>query len=241
MTLWLWRAIPIGKTAETSPTSPGIRRAGLIPLFVAAVLMGAAITAIWTFGADKAAMTVNSLLGSDIRALRKSRGLTITELTATLGRSVGWLSQVERGQTTPSAKDLAAIAAYFDVSLNFFFRSAHQSPEEQGLILRADDRVPIGSSKTGLTEELLSPTLGGRFEMIMSTFAPHSDNDGHKVARPTEDGGVLISGQLTIWIGTQKVVLHPDDSFQFKESSYAWQNDGASPAVVFWVISPPVY
>ena len=35
-------------------------------------------------------------LGADIRALRKARGLTLAELAQTLGRSVGWLSQVER-------------------------------------------------------------------------------------------------------------------------------------------------
>lgn len=52
VTLWLWRAIPSGKTAEASPTSHGIRRPGLMPLFSAAVLMGGASTAIWTFGAD---------------------------------------------------------------------------------------------------------------------------------------------------------------------------------------------
>ena len=52
VTPWLWRAIPSGKSAEASPTSPGIRRPGLIPLFGAAVLMGASSTAIWTFGAD---------------------------------------------------------------------------------------------------------------------------------------------------------------------------------------------
>ncbi|MGZ3217423.1 helix-turn-helix domain-containing protein [Paracoccus sp. T5] len=190
---------------------------------------------------DESCRGVNNLVGSDIRALRKSRGLTIADLTSALGRSVGWLSQVERGHTVPSVRDLAAIAAYFDVSLNFFFRCAHQNPEEQGLVLRAADRMAIGSSETGLTEELLSPTLGGSFEMIMSTFAPGSDSGGPKAARPSEDGGVLISGQLTMWIGALKVVLHPGDSFQFRESTYAWENEGTEPAVVIWVISPPVY
>ena len=35
-------------------------------------------------------------VGGDLRALRKARGLTLTELALKVGRSVGWLSQIER-------------------------------------------------------------------------------------------------------------------------------------------------
>jgi transcriptional regulator with XRE-family HTH domain len=183
----------------------------------------------------------NSTVGSDIRALRKSRGITIKDLTSMLGRSVGWLSQVERGQSMPSIKDLSAIAEHFGVNISFFFRSANQRPEERGLVLRAEDRMPLGSSETGLTEELLSPTLGGSFEMIKSTFAPRSGSGGRKVVRGTEDGGVLISGQLTLWIGDLELKLEPGDSFQFAKKPYDWRNDGDEPAIVIWVISPPIY
>lgn len=186
-------------------------------------------------------MILNTLVGSDIRALRKSRGFTIRQLSAALGRSVGWLSQVERGQTVPSIQDLSAIAAHFGVNISFFFRSANQRPEERGLILRAADRTSIGSSETGLVEELLSPTLGGSFEMIRSTFAPRSSSGGLKASRKAEDGGVLISGALTLWIGALEVRLEAGDSFQFAERDYGWRNDGDKPAVVIWVISPPVY
>ena len=39
-------------------------------------------------------------LGQDIRALRKTRAMTLQDLAEAVGRSVGWLSQVERSQTT---------------------------------------------------------------------------------------------------------------------------------------------
>lgn len=184
---------------------------------------------------------MNTLVGDDIRALRKSRGLTIKDLAGILGRSVGWLSQVERGQTMPSINDLSAIALHFGVNISFFFRAANQRPEEQGLISRAVDRTPLGSTETGLTEELLSPTLSGSFEMIRSVFAPRSNSGGLKVARGTEDGGVLIAGRLTLLIDGLTLDLEPGDSFQFRESAYGWRNDGDIAAVVIWVISPPIY
>ena len=40
-------------------------------------------------------------LGADLRALRRARGLTLTELAGQIDRSVGWLSQVERDLSAP--------------------------------------------------------------------------------------------------------------------------------------------
>lgn len=183
-------------------------------------------------------------LGPDIRALRKSRGLTLQELATALDRSVGWLSQVERGQTTPAIPDLARIAEVFGLTISFFFRSSSREAAERGLIQRASDRVALGDLSQGLSEELLSPSLTGGFEMIQSTFAPGARGQGQQAA-DREDGGVLISGQLTLTLGELTTTLNPGDSFQFGGKnggqSYGWSNPGDIPAVVIWVISPPIY
>ncbi|SNR69754.1 XRE family transcriptional regulator [Paracoccus sediminis] len=180
-------------------------------------------------------------IGGDIRSLRKSRGMTIQGLSRAVGRSMGWLSQIERGRTTPSVQDLGQIADHLGVGISFFFRSASRAPQEQGLVLRAADRTAIGTSETGLVEELLSPTLGGSFEMIRSTFAPRSSSGGPRKARPSEDGGVVLSGTLTLTVGDAELVLEPGDSFQFAQRDYAWRNDADEPAVVVWIVSPPIY
>ena len=179
-------------------------------------------------------------LGPDIRALRKSRGLTLQELAAALDRSVGWLSQVERGQTTPAIPDLARIAEHFGLTISFFFRSSAREAAERGLIQRAADRVAIGDLSKGLSEELISPSLTGSFEMIQSTFAPGAKGQGQQSAH-REDGGVVISGQLRLKVGALDATLNAGDSFQFKGQPYAWENPADLPAVVVWVISPPIY
>ena len=109
-------------------------------------------------------------IGADLRALRKARGITLVELSAAVGRSVGWLSQIERGLGEPSVQDLGLLAARLGVNVSLFFRSASKRAEEQGIVLRAEDRIPIGSRETGLVEELLSPSLGGAFEMMQTSF-----------------------------------------------------------------------
>ncbi|WP_204280716.1 helix-turn-helix domain-containing protein, partial [Serratia marcescens] len=41
-------------------------------------------------------------LGEEIRRLRRSRGLRVTELAARIDRSVGFVSQIERGLSKPA-------------------------------------------------------------------------------------------------------------------------------------------
>jgi transcriptional regulator with XRE-family HTH domain len=181
-----------------------------------------------------------SLLARDIRALRKARGLTLAETALRLGRSVGWLSQVERGLSQPSLGDLRTIADTFSVPLSLFF--AHEVPreEERGVVVRAGARRVLGTSETGLVEELLSPDLGGSFELIRSEFAPGAAM-GVEARRDTEDAGYVVSGRFDIEIGGVWHTLGEGDSFRFSGKTYRWRNPGDVPAVVIWAVSPPVY
>src|SRR5688572_15519020 len=104
-----------------------------------------------------------SLLGRDIRALRKGRGLTLAELALRLGRSVGWMSQVERGISVPSLVELKALAESFGVPVSLLFAHDVPAEEERGVVVRAGHRRSLGTSESGLVEELLSPDLGGSF------------------------------------------------------------------------------
>lgn len=172
--------------------------------------------------------------------MRKARDVKLKELASEIGRSTGWLSQLERGQANPSLNDLNAIADYFDLDVSFFFRSSAPSEEERNLVRRRADRVPIGSFVKGLKEELLSPGLGGAFEVLTSYFEPHQIGERSTPARSTEEGGVVISGHLTLTVGDVIVDLEPGDSFQFADSEYSWKNQGDVQAVVIWIISPPL-
>ncbi len=180
------------------------------------------------------------MLAGDIRALRKARGLTLAEVALRLGRSVGWASQVERGLSVPSHPDLRAIAELFNVPLSLFFAHDAPSDEERGVIVRAGSRRSLGTSESGLVEELLSPDLGGTFELIRSEFAPGAEM-AIVARRDTEDAGYVVSGRFDIEIGGIWHCLTEGDSFRFRDRTYRWRNPGDMPAVVVWVVSPPVY
>ncbi|MDJ0612536.1 MAG: XRE family transcriptional regulator [Rhizobiaceae bacterium] len=179
-------------------------------------------------------------VGNDIRALRKSRSMTLVEFAETIDRSVGFVSQIERGISEPSISDLRNIAKLFDVPLSFFFGDNPGSEEEYRHIVRADHRRKLGNPEEGLLEELLSPDLGGTFEIIHSEFAP-----GARLATPqqrdTEEAGYIISGQLDLELDGVWHTLKTGDSFRFSGEAYRWRNTTNKPTIVIWVVSPPVY
>lgn len=179
-------------------------------------------------------------LGADLRALRRARGLTLTDLAASLGRSVGWLSQVERDLSEPSITDLRHIAARLDVPVSMLFGQAPAPTEETGYIVRKGARRPIGSGAAGLVEELLSPDLTDDFEMVHSTFQPHS-RIGEVVTRPTQEVGYMVSGRLDLVIAGRGFTVGTGDSFRIRGEPFEWINPYDAPAVAIWVIAPPVY
>lgn len=178
-------------------------------------------------------------LGADLRALRRARGLTLAGMAEGLGRSVGWLSQVERDLSTPGISDLRQIATALDVSVSSLFRAV-AAPDEQGYIVRQSARRPIGSREAGLVEELLSPDLTDAFEMVHSTFEPGAQII-ELVSRPTQEVGYIVSGRLLLWIKDQMFHLGPGDSFRIRGEPFRWSNPHDDPCVAIWVIAPPIY
>lgn len=179
-------------------------------------------------------------LGKDLRAIRTSRGMTLEELATQLGKSVGWLSQVERDITTPRMSDLREIASAFGVPLSLFFGAPDAPVKEQGRVVRAAARRVIGVDDAGLRETLISPDLTDDFEVIHSVFEPGSKRS-KPIQRETQEVAYLISGKLDIWLGKDAFTVSKGDSFRIRGESYRWANPYDTPARAVWVISPPVY
>ncbi len=178
--------------------------------------------------------------GADLRALRRARGITLADLAQRLGRSVGWLSQVERNLSQPSAADLDLMAAALDVPPSLLLAQPAAPGDEAGYVVRRGARRATDIGKPGLTEELLSPDLTDDFEMVHSTFAPGAAAPG-PVTRPTQEVGYIVSGQLDLSIAGRDFTARAGDSFRIRGEAFEWRNPYTQPAVAIWVIAPPVY
>lgn len=178
-------------------------------------------------------------LGADVRALRKARGLTLIDLAQAMGRSVGWLSQVERDLSTPAIADLGRMAELLDVDVSSLLQTG-TAPGEEGLIVRADARRPIGSRTPGLVEGLLSPDLTDSFEVIHCHFDPGSQLTTPLI-RPTQEVCYIVKGRFQLTVAEKSFKLSAGDSFRLRGEPFTWSNPYKKPCEIIWVISPPVY
>lgn len=179
-------------------------------------------------------------LGDEIRKLRRARNKSLAEIALVIGRSVSFISQVERGNAQPSIADLKGIANTLGVPVGWFFVSNSAPPEEHGHIVRASERRRLGNNNQGLLEELLSPDIGGAFETFLSTFEPRAKLLEF-TQRNTEEEGYVVRGSLDLWIGDKHFRLHAGDSFRIVREPFRWANPTETQTVVIWVISPPEY
>ena len=76
-----------------------------------------------TTAIQAAALSPPEGLGDRMRMQRHRMAMTLQQLSAASGVSVGYLSQVERGNATPTLGTLSQIAAALDVDADFFVRT----------------------------------------------------------------------------------------------------------------------
>lgn len=183
-------------------------------------------------------------VGRDLRALRQSKQVTLQQLADQIGRSVGFLSQVERGLSDLPIADLRAIAETLKVPMGLFFTAGEATPQqsiaEAHYVVRANQRRRLGSPESGITEELLSPDLGGSFETFLTVIEPGAARE-QAISRGAEEAAYLVSGSLEIKIGDNSFTLNEGDSFRIDREAFSWRNKTERRAVLVWTLSPPVY
>jgi transcriptional regulator with XRE-family HTH domain len=187
--------------------------------------------------------TEGILVGQQIRDLRKAKGLTIAELAERIDRSIGYVSQIERNLSELSIPDLKHVAEALEVQISWFFHPTAAVPmAERDYIVRRGNRRRLSLTGIGVTEELLSPSLGGASELVLTRIPPRSTTGEAFVTRKAEESGLVLEGRMELWVEDRHFVLEEGDSFCFgPDESHRVANPGDRECVIIWVITPPVY
>lgn len=190
--------------------------------------------------ASDESQTQEDVIGSQIRELRKAKGMTLQEVADSAAISVGYLSQIERNQSKLPIGVLKKISTTLGVQINWFFHASDVPADEKDIIVRADKRRKLTFTKLGIQEELLSPNLSGPLEMLMSTIDVGADSGDY--SHDGVEAGIVISGTLDLWVSGQHFILNAGDSFSFKSTeTHRCANPGNEPTKVVWIITPPQY
>lgn len=157
-------------------------------------------------------------IGREVRAHRRKQEITVAELSATTGLSIGMLSKIENGNTSPSLTTLQTLANALSVPITTFFRGFEESrmavhtKSGEGVELeregtRANHQYKllghIGANASGVIVEPYLITLNAESD-VFPTF---------------QHGGIetiyMLEGEVDYRHGTDTYHLQPGDTLFF--------------------------
>jgi transcriptional regulator with XRE-family HTH domain len=179
-------------------------------------------------------------IGAAIRARRRERGLSLRDLSRLTGFSIGFLSLVERGQSSLALTSLYKLARALESEVSEFFQAngaaeVHPPPH----ITRADEHADIAIAGSNRTYRLLSGRAPDRLlEPLLVTVQP-TDTIEEPYSHDGEEFAYILEGELVYIIAGRSYRLRPGDSIYFRATvPHAIHNDTGKPARVLWVLTP---
>jgi transcriptional regulator with XRE-family HTH domain len=179
-------------------------------------------------------------IGPRVRSLREAMGLSLRDLGERTGVSAPMLSQVERGETSPTLAIAQRIANGLDLSLSQLLRL----DEGEGVtVVPAGARRPGGARQQGHTYEVVTPPLPGqRAEVALHTLASGATTGGSGDPPMHEPGSretaVVTDGRVRLVCDGVPHDLDTGDAVTFDaDLSHHFENPGPAEARFFAVVS----
>jgi transcriptional regulator with XRE-family HTH domain len=181
-------------------------------------------------------------LGDRIRARRKELSLSQGDLADRAGMSASFVSQIERGVTSPSIDSLYKIGKALDVPVfHFLLEQEGGSP-----VVRHHERVCITWPRFGpeLTFQLLSPSTAQRLEAFLTVWEPGKPGSASTsgFGDTTEEFLYVLEGQLEIRLGEGAYLLGAGDTICYEGVMLRGMKPSGNQTVRFIsVITPPAF
>jgi transcriptional regulator with XRE-family HTH domain len=140
-----------------------------------------------------------SLLPARLKQARQSQGLSLDAVAKLSGVSRSMVSQIERGESSPTVSTLWNLTRALQVD---FAGLLEDQPVSQLEVLRAQQVPTIENRGTGCTIRILSPPEdAGHHEVYELRFAEGGVLDSAPHARGTQENLTVIEGALTVTSG----------------------------------------
>src|SRR6056297_2067352 len=182
-------------------------------------------------------MDVN--IGNRVRVLRKSKNMSIAELSEMSGVSTGLISQIERELVVPSVVNLWKLAQTLDKNIGYFF---DEGLKENDIIVRKDERKKLTINKSKGIYELLTPNLNNKIEFLMITIKSGDESNVDMLKHEGEECGLILKGTLTVKINDDEYIMNEGDSIYFSsEMPHRYLNKHEGDCVSVWAMTPPSF
>lgn len=148
-----------------------------------------------------------SQLGAAIRQRRKAMGKTLVQVAGETQLTTGFISQVERGISSPSLSSLMAIAAALSTSVEQLL----SVPDTLREYTPADARQSYALGTNGRFYEKLGPGFSGAL-MYPTIIHRPPGHESEKMCHPGEVFFHLMVGQIEYHLDGTVFVMNPGDS-----------------------------
>lgn len=178
-------------------------------------------------------------VGRRIRGLRRTRQLSLETVAARTELSIGFLSQIERGLSSPSLRVLATLADVLGVGIAALFDpSASADGASNHVVTRRLQRPELKLWRTGISKQLLSPAdAENRLNLFLVHIEPSGSTGDELYTHDGEEAGLVLEGDMILTVDTETWSLKAGDSFRFgsrRPHQFSNPADDAK-AVVLWV------
>ncbi len=191
--------------------------------------------------ARRAIDPVDASIGERIRGLRRQRDVSLQQMAQSADLSVGYLSQIERGLSSPSVRDLLRIAAALGTNMSFFFEAADtRKHDDDPIVVRLAERTEV-AFHAGVVKQRLTPPGRSSVQVYMITLEPGGRAGETSYTHAGEEAGVLLQGRLQLTVENRDFLLTEGDSFRFLSSRpHRFSNPFSMVTRVVWVnVSQP--
>jgi len=187
---------------------------------------------------DAPATPTNGAIGERVRSLREAMDLSLRDLADRSGVSAPMLSQVERGETSPTLAVAEKIASGLELTLSQLLRL---DEAEHVVVVRQGQRR-IRRRRGHTVEELTPPLPGQRADVSEHTLAPGSATGGPDDPPMHEPGSretaVVLEGAVELFIDGQRHELAAGDSVTFDaDLPHHFENNGTAQARLIAVVA----
>jgi transcriptional regulator with XRE-family HTH domain len=179
-------------------------------------------------------------IGTRLRLVRQTYGLTQRELARRAGVTNGAISLIEQNRVSPSISSLKKILEGIPLSLAEFF-TADFSPSNDVFFAAADCAEIAHDAKISM--RLAGRSNQGRaLQMLFETYQPGADTGEEMLKHEGEEAGIIITGSLTVTAGPQERTLHAGDAYYFRSDiPHRFRNLGDAPCTLISANTPPSF
>lgn len=168
---------------------------------------------------------LNDVIAANLKALRKSRKLSLDNVSEMTGVSKSMLGQIERSESSPTVSTLWKIATGLHIS----FTSLLEHEEEECIVINNDDITPFLSAENRFRLYPVFPREGERsFEVVNIEIEAGAVSESTPHEPGTEEFVTVFDGTLELVLsGSETYTIPAGSSMNYRaDQAHVYKNPG---------------